>query len=312
MKKSLLNSPVITQKLIFVIKVSSFLFVLNSFLYIYNPYFLMRPLQIQEDNNVGHIYSSASANNIHKVPTEIFNLLDISPSEGSNFSTTAETRERLFFQGIGNCSQLSSGMGLVLNRYGYNYSIVHFLPKTGLYSGYGHSILNVILDSISFLVDPVLRTLPIVEYRNSGMQLINFNNLSSRLNINNIKSYKSNVALNNNFWNSDFVLAYAEVSQSDMNNYFRYTKLLRNLLGLDDSKFKRTLVNAIMAVFWRLPTFKVNHDDYVKLCRAYSSFIFLKYLAHFFICNLYCLVFMLFIKVIKFINSKLSLTLNID
>jgi hypothetical protein len=293
------------SKLIIVIKVSSVLFGLNLLLYIYNPYYLLRPLQIVEDNNAERTISNLYSFKTNVVPNEIYNLLAIPNSPESNYSVTRETRVKLFLQGRGNCSQQSTGMGLVLSNHGFNYSIVHFLPKVGLFKGAGHTVLNVIGDSISLLVDPILKIVPIVEDEMLDKRYMNIQDLSNRSNIYSTNSHKSVVNLSHRYWAPNFSSAYAEVSQSEMNKYFDSTKLLDGFLGLDDSKFKRTFVNGIMAFCWRLPQFKVKQGDYINLCHTYPNFVFLKYLGHFFIYNLYCLILLVFIFVVKFIKSKI-------
>lgn len=291
----------IRPKLRLAIKVSSLLFGLNTLLYLYNPYYLLRSHQIEQDNNVERINLNGPSNKIENVPNEVYNLLDITNSPMPNFSTTRETRVKLFLRGIGNCSQQSTGMGEVLSNDKFNYSIVHFLPQIGLFEGNGHTILNVITDSISFLVDPILKMVPIVEDEMLDKRLMNIQDLYKRSNIYQMNRYKSVVNLNNEFWAPNFTVAYAEVSQSDMEKYFSSTGSLIRLLGIyDDSNFKRILVNSVMAVCWRLPTFKVNQDDYVELCRLYPSFVFLKYLGRFYLYNFYFLILMVFMYVVKF------------
>lgn len=291
----------IRQKLRLTIKVSSLLFGLNLLLYLYNPYYLLRPHQIEQDNNVKRINLNGPSIKIENVPNEVYNLLDIANVPGPNFSTTRETRAKLFLQGVGNCSQQSSGMGEILSNDKFNYSIVHFLPKTGLYEGNGHTILNVIIDSISFLVDPSLKMVPIVEDEMLNNRLMNIQDLYNRSNIYQMNRHKSVVNLSNDFWALNFTAAYAEVSQSDMEKYFSSIESLIGLLGLhDDSNSKRILVNGVMLACWRLPTFKVNQEDYIKLCRFYPSFLFLKYLGHFFLYNFYFLILVVFIYVVKF------------
>lgn len=293
------------QNLRLLIKVSSILFCLNSLLYLYNPYYLLRPYQIEQDNNVDRIILNRPLNKIENLTNEVYNLLDIPNAPGPNFSTTRETRVNLFLQGIGNCSQQSTGMGEVLSNYNFNYSIVHFLPKTGLYEGHGHTIINVIRDSISFFADPVLKMIPIVEDEMHNKRLMNIQDLYNRSNVYQMNRYKSVINLTNELWKPSFTVAYAEVSQVDMEKYYRFTESFNRLLGLhDDSNSKRILVNGVALLSGDLPKFKVNHDDYIKLCRSYPNFVFLKYLSRFFVYNLYCLILLVFICVVNFLNSK--------
>ncbi len=297
----------IRQNLRLSIKVSSILFGLNLLHYLYNPYYLLRPHQIEQDNNVDRIILNGPSNKIENVPNEVYDLLDIANATGTNFSTTRETRVKLFLQGIGNCSHQSSGMGEVLSNDNFNYSIVHFLPKTGLYEGNGHTILNVIRDSISFLVDPIMKMVPIVEDEMHNKRLMNIQDLYNRSNIYQMNSHKSVANLSNEFWEPNFTAAYAEVRQSEMEKYYSSAESLLRLLGLhDDSNSKRLLVNGVILVCGDLPTFKVNQDDYIKLCRAYPNFVFLKYLGRFFVYNLYCLSLLVFIYVVKFKILRLN------
>jgi len=290
---------VIRQKLKLAIKVSCILFGLNALLYLYNPYYLLRPHQIEQDNNADRIILNGASNKIENVPNEVYILLGIANAPGPNFSTTGESSLKLYLQGIGNCSQQSSGMGLALRN--FNYSIIHFLPKTGLYEGNGHTIFNLIKDSISFLVDPIMKMVPIVEDEMHNKRLMNIQDLYNRSNIYQMNRHKSVVNCSNEFWAPNFTAAYAEVSKFDIEKYYSSTESLLGLLGLsDDSNSKRILVNGVMLVCRRLPTFKVNQDDYIKLCRFYPSFVFLKYLGRFFVYNFYFLIFVVFIYVVKF------------
>lgn len=136
-------------------------------------------------------------------------------------------------------------MGLVVqSNYKFNYSIVHFLPKTGLFEGNGHTILNIRRDSISLLVDPFLKMMPIMEDEMLGNRLMNIQDLYNRSNIYQMNSNKSVVNLSDLNWASTFIVAYAEVSQTDMEKYYNATDLLTSLLGLeDDTNFKRIFVN---------------------------------------------------------------------
>ncbi len=292
---------VIRQNLRLLIIVSSILLCLNSLFYLYKPYYLLRPYQIEQDNNLDRIILNRPSNKIENVTNEVYNLLDIANAPGPNFSTTRETRVKLFLQGIGNCSQQSTGMGEVLSNHNFNYSIVHFLPKTGLYEGNGHTIINIIRDSISFLADPVLKMIPIVEDEMHNKRLMNIQDLYNRSNIYQMNRYKSVINLNNEFWEPNFTAAYAEVSQSDMEKYYSFTESFIRLLGLhDDSNSKRKLVNGVALLCGDLPKFKVNQDDYIKLCCTYPNFVFLKYLGRFFVYNVYCLILLVFIYVLKY------------
>lgn len=291
----------IRQNLRLLIKVSLILFCLNLLLYLYNPYYLYRPYQIEQDYNVDRIILNRPSIKIENVPNEVYNLIDIPNAHGPNFSTTRETRVKLFLSGIGNCSQQSTGMGEVLSNHNFNYSIVHFLPKKGLFNGSGHTIINVIRDSISFLADPMLKMIPIVEDEMHNKRLLNIQDLYSRSNVYQMNRYKSVINLNNEYWEPNFTAAYAEVSQSDLKKYYSFTKSFNRLLGLhDDSHSKRLLVNGVALLWGELPKFKVNHDDYIRLCRTYPNFVFLKYLVRFFVYNMYCLILLVFIYVVKF------------
>jgi hypothetical protein len=179
-------------------------------------------------------------------------------------------------------------MGLVLNSYKYNYSIIHLLPKTGLFEGNGHTVLNVLGDSSSFLVDPLSKKILIIEDKMLNKRLMNKEDLRNRSKLYGINSQKSIVEIEPQFWESyQTVVAYAEVGQSDMNDYFNLTRFLGSLIGSDDARWKRIVVNAVAAIGGRLPTLKVEHSDYSRLIRSYPEFVFLKYLAYFFIFNVY-------------------------
>lgn len=112
----------IRPKLRLAIKVSFLLFGLNTLLYLYNPYYLLRPHQIEQNDNVERINLNGPSNKIENVPNEVYNLLDIANSPMPNFSTTRETRVKLFLRGSGNCSQQSTGMGEVLSNDKFNCS----------------------------------------------------------------------------------------------------------------------------------------------------------------------------------------------
>lgn len=91
------------------------------------------------------------------------------------------------------------------------------------------------------------------------------------------------------------------MSQSDIEEYYSFTESFHRHLGLhDDSNFNRLSVNGVALLFGKLPKLKVNQDDYIKLCRIYPNFVFLKYLGLFFVYNLYGLILMVLIYVLKF------------
>ncbi len=302
-QSSSLHWNMIRPRLRCAIKVSFLLFSLNLLLYIFNPYYLLRPLQIEQFNNVKNVFFTASTVSKDSVPPVVLNLLKIPNSPERNFSTTRETRVKLFLEGNGNCSQQSSGLGeLLRSNYNLNYSIVHFLPTKGLFEGRGHSILNVMInDSHSFLVDPILKLIPIMEDEKLGMRLMNFQDLHNSAKIYQMNVDKEVSTLNNEYWTSNFTVVFTEVSQIDMEKYYRTTESLLGLLGLkDDSEFKRKFVNGVAVMFGDLPTFRVSTSEYEKLLRAYPSIVYLRYLGYFFLYNFYFLIVMVIMYVIKF------------
>jgi hypothetical protein len=277
------------RKLRISIKISSVFFGLNLALYLFNPYYLLRPLQIVVNKDTEPSISNYFSNKFDVVNNEIYNLIAIPSKPGLNWSTTRKTRIDLFLKGIGNCSQKSSGMGLVLNSQHYNYSIVHFLPKKGLFKGYGHTILNVIRDSSSFLVDPTYNVLLIIDDKMFNKRLMNKQDLYNRFKIYGMNSKKSIFEIESEFWEPNYTSAYAEVSQSSMNNYFNFTNFLSSLFGSDDANWKRIIINGVAAICWQLPTFQVKQSDYISLTYSYPEFVFLKYLAYIFVFNIYFL-----------------------
>ena len=286
--------------------VSFSLFGLILLLYMYNPYYLMRPLQIREhEKHIDYKNSNLSMNKIGSVNNKIFDLIGIPNSLGHNYSVTRESRMRLFLKGNGNCAQQATGMGLVLDSLGHNYSIIHFLPKTGLLEGNGHSIVNFSADSIAFLVDPLLKMLPIVENGMSHYRLMHIEDLSNGCNLYSLSNQKTIGKLNSLYYDPVFASAYAEVDHHDINNYFNHNKTVIEFLRLDEGRYTRIFINAIAAITFKLPTFKVTKSGYINICGNYPNFIFLKYLAYFFILNTWCLILMVFIEMVNLITPKM-------
>jgi hypothetical protein len=292
------NWPYVSIKKYFIIFI--FIQILLLQLYIYNPYFLLRPLQISEISEISENEKMFSAeeqfSESYCIPEYLIPIFDIPNKGGDNFSFTRSTRIKMFLNGEGNCSQKASGLGCILDSIGKKYSIIHFLPCEGMWDGNGHSVIRL-KDSVSFLFDPIHKFIPIINLKDKRFTLLDISQL--RRGVDNLKSL-NHLEFNylpssiSKYYSNSFTSAYAEVSQKSMNDYFDQNLLIQNLFNLKENKLSRLIINGIAAISFKLPTFYVTHVEYKRIKEHYPEFISLKILAFFFIFNTYLIFFLSF------------------
>jgi hypothetical protein len=290
-------------KLLFTVSISFFI-VLTIF-YTSNPYYLLRPLQISENEGIRPKISSPNIQDIKPLNNRISRLMSHPISEGYNFTVTRKSRINKFLRSIGNCSQNSTGLGLVLDSLGYKYSIIHFLPKKGLFEGSGHTILNVIVDTCSLLVDPMFKIFPVIEKEIKTFRYINKSDLKNKANIL-FMNGENIVKQRERYWSNKFSTVYAEVSHNSMHKHFKNNERFVNLLGLKESRFNRLLINGISAATFNLPSFRLSSEDYDKLCHQYPKFKKLKFIAFLYIVNFWLMLILIFTNLFGLIIQALK------
>jgi hypothetical protein len=272
-------------------------FLLNLSLYIYNPYYLLRPQQIQIDNSLNRNIDKGNYVSVDDIPNVLISLLRIPNAPGDNFSVTRKSRLNYFLNGQGNCSQLSTGMGLVLDSLKIDYSIVHFIPKNGLLEGAGHSVLRYKGEN-SFLVDPLFNLVPIVDTNSNSRRTIDLNELiGESIHLMNLSFFKYLDGTEpSKYYTSEFILTFAEVDKEEMNEFFSQNDFLVDLFQLSEGKVTRLIINGIAAITFNLPTFSVDSLSYSKILKDYPYFYFLVFLSYFFIFNLWLLTALIILK----------------
>lgn len=269
-------------------------------LYLYNPYFLLRPLQIVVDEKKS-LYNGYNLHTFEKdIPFELFDLLKISNTSGSNYSITRQSLINKYLLGIGNCSQQSKGFGLILDSLGIEYSIVHFLPNKNLFEGQGHTVLRIINHKTFFIIDPIFKMVLAKEFRDSNKICIDLEDLRNRRignwNFNNIKVI--DVKGSEKYYDNNYALCYAEVSQNDMNYFYLQNERILKILPLNEGKINRIIINGIAAITNKLPKFKVTETEFKNLTNIYPYFLLLKYIAFSFILSIYIFIFLLLVRII--------------
>jgi hypothetical protein len=296
----MLNWPYVSLKKCFIIFL--FIQILILQLYIYNPYFLLRPLQISKTFENEKTFSpEENSFKSYCIPEFLIPIFDIPNKVGDNFSFTRSTRIKMYLNGVGNCSQKATGLGCILDSIGKKYSIIHFLPKQGMWEGDGHTVIRL-EDSVSFLVDPSNKIIPIINLKDKRFTLLDITQL--RRGVDNLKSL-NHLKINYSrpifkYYSNSFTMAYAEVSQESMNEYFDQNQLIQNLFNIKETKLSRLIINGIAAISFKLPKFYVTHVEYERIKEHYPKFIWLKILAIFFIINTYFIFFYFFVLKLLF------------
>lgn len=250
------------------------LFLLNLSLYIYNPYYLLRPQQIV--NSLNRDINKSNFVSVDDIPKELISLLRIPYEQGENFSVTRKSRINYFLKGQGNCSQQATGMGLILDSLKMDYSIIHFIPKNGLFSGSGHSVLRY-KGEISFLLDPLFKMAPLIETKSNTRRLIDLNELiGESIPLTDLCFFKYlDVPEHSKYYTSEFILTFAEVNKKEMNDFFSQNDVLVDLFHLNEGKDTRLIINGVAAITYNLPTFSVDSSGYSKIQNVYPYFSFL-------------------------------------
>ena len=309
----LTHSRIISYKLInstlFFLLVYIFVAIL---IFVFNPFYFLRPLQIivQQSENSNQI----SRNNLSEtdIPLSLLDCLKFENNSGNNYSVTTNGRMDNYFKGIGNCSQQATAFGLILDSLGFNYEIVHVLPKKGLFQGSGHSIIQVITSSRNFLIDPLFKMMPgITKYSND--RLIDIYDLRSRtISDSNFHIFRVlQQEVDTNYYRNSFAAAYATVNSADMKEYFSQNDKIVKLFGLSETKINKLIINAIAALTFKLPNFEITKKEFQELLKYYPYFIILKYYGLSFLISIYCFIFLIAIKIITelryFIINKFSI-----
>ena len=295
--------------------INSILFFLGVYIFVtfliflFNPFYLLRPLQIivqqsENSNQISRNYLSET-----DVSINLLDLIKIENKRGNNYSVTTHGRINNYFQGIGNCSQQATAFGLILDSLGFNYEIVHILPKKNLLQGSGHSIIQVLTPSRNFLIDPLFKMMPgITTYFND--RLIDIYDLRSRtISDSNFHVFRVlQQKIDTNYYRNSFAVAYARVNSVDMKEYFSQNDKIVKLFRLRETKINKLIINAIAALTFKLPKFEITKKEFHELLKYYPYFTVLKNYGLSFLISIYCFIFLITIKVITgfryFIISK--------
>lgn len=281
------------------------LFLTSLSMYIYNPYLLLRPLQIIEMKRQDHQYFiSKRVTGKRDIPLFLLETLRRPNNFIKTHSFTKKSMYADFIDGKGNCSTLSYGAGVLLESKNINYSIVHLLPKHGLFEGRGHTIL-LYQDSSYFLLDSEIRSIPMMnDEAIIFSESSDFLKYKNKFNFLNIKHSDIQPILS--YYSDENTVAIAYVCQKDLDDFYDQNLFLLDLFDLKETEITKILVNSIACMTFKIPTIKVSSSDYAKLKIEYPELIWLKIYGIFFILNSYFLTSVLFISILKVGLKKIN------
>ncbi len=220
------------------------------------------------------VFLTGSAESSRSAP-DVRQLLEPIPyrDSGSIFDVLPQDRfHKTIKTGRGNCSNLSFGMAFLLLQRSYAFQVVHIIPYDGLFSGTGHTVLDMsyIIDGVTHrgLVDILEGGLPRVKDSFIDLPTLLKKHLDQPaiLPLNVRKDVES--AYYGNFLEGSAV---GVVPRDEIARYFSFIN--RIYIPLGNKRLERIIYSGVAIVFGYYPHSYVSQEDYARLFAGKSYLI---------------------------------------